>query len=56
MSGGWRVSEEEVTAGLRQVRKVARHERTQAAWATVAVHVAQCRRMGIPETEWLLDG
>lgn len=55
MSGGWRITNEEVAADLRRIRRRARESRTDEAWDAVAIYVRECRRLEIPEREWLLD-
>jgi hypothetical protein len=56
MSGEWRISEQEEIEALRVARRIAREARTEAAWALVEQQVARVRRLGIPESEWLVDG
>jgi hypothetical protein len=55
MSGAWRVSDREEIDALREARRIARLERSAAAWAVVEQHVNRCRHYGVPEEEWLVD-
>lgn len=47
MAGGWRVSEDDELAALRETRREARQLRTEAAWNRLAAQVARCQRLGL---------
>ncbi len=51
MSGSWRISEEAELTELRRRRRIAREQRTEAAWNAFAAQADRCHRLGILEVD-----